>query len=362
MDIPLVASASVEGAFRRVFNSFAGTDNTWTVGGRFSPIEDIEFRGNVTESVRAPAAVELFLPLSGVFSFANDPCDQRFVDLGPNPATRRANCIADGITDPDTFNSTVVNASVQGRSGGNTNLLNETAEAWTVGMILRPRWVDNLTIAIDYVEIDLSQAIESFTLTQLMESCYDQETFPNDFCSSFNRLPNGQLPSVNAFTSGFVNAGLRTFRGTTIDAEWNGDLPWGQLGVTGYLYLPQEDIIKIQESIDDEQGEIGNSDVQAQVNLRFTRNNWSTLWQTRYTGEARINNEDEPTTRDILTIDPQWLFNAAFAYDVSDVLRLQLNINNVFDEEPEPAAIAAGDHLAYDTVGRFYRLGVMLEF
>jgi outer membrane receptor protein involved in Fe transport len=362
MDIPFVASASVEGAFRRVFNSFAGTDNTWTIGGRFSPIADVEFRGNVTESVRAPAAVELFLPLSGLFSFANDPCDQRFVDLGPNPGARRANCIADGIADPDNFTSTVVNASAQGRSGGNTALLNEKAEAWTVGMILRPRWVDNLTLAIDYVEIDLTQAIENFTLTQLMESCYDQADFPNEFCDSFTRLPNGQLPAVNAFTSGFVNAGLRTFRGTTIDADWSGDLPWGQLHVSGYLYLPQEDIIKIQESIDDAHGEIGNSDIQAQLNLRFARNNWSTLLQTRYIGEAKIDNEDIATSRDVLTVDPQWLINGAFIYDVSDMLRLQLNVNNVFDEQPDPAAIAAGDQLAYDNIGRFYRLGMSLEF
>lgn len=362
MDIPFLETASIEGAFRRVFNSFAGTDNTWTVGGRFSPLPDIEFRGNVTESVRAPAAVELFLPLAGEFSFANDPCDQRFVDLGPNPATRRANCIADGIADPDNFNSTVVNASVQGRSGGNTSLLNETAEAWTVGMVLRPRWVDDLTIAVDYVEIDLSQAIESFTLTQLMESCYDQETFPNEFCDKFSRQPSGQLPAVNAYTSGFVNAGLRTFRGTTIDAEWSGDIPWGQLEVAGYLYLPQEDVIKIQESIDNEEGEIGNSDIQAQLNLGFSRDNWSTLWQTHYIGEAIINNNDEPTTRDVLGVDAQWIFNAAFVYDVSDMLRLQLNINNVFDEQPEPAAIASGGHLAYDNIGRFYRLGVAMEF
>ncbi|MGH8196158.1 MAG: TonB-dependent receptor, partial [Woeseiaceae bacterium] len=368
MDIPFMASASVEGAFRRVFNSFAGTDNIWTIGGRFSPVEDIEFRGNVTESVRAPAPVELFLPLAGVFSFADDPCDLNFVDLGPNPAARRANCIADGI-DPDTFASNVVNATVQGRTGGNLDLLNETAEAWTVGVVLRPRWVDNLTVAIDYVEIDLTQSIEQFSLTQLMESCYDQTDFPNEFCNSFTRLPDGQLPAVNAFTSGFVNAGLRTFRGTTVDAEWSGDLPWGQLSVAAYLFLPQEDIVQIKESIDDDKGEIGNSDVQGQLNLLFSRDNWSTLWQSRYIGEAKVDNEDIATSRDFPVVDAQWLFNAAFVYDISDQMHVQLNVNNVFDEEPDPVAIAAGaangvsaGHLAYDDIGRFYRLGVALEF
>jgi iron complex outermembrane recepter protein len=82
MDIPLLERASIEGAYRIVDNSLAGKDNIWTIGGRFAPIQDVEFRGNVTRSVRAPAITELFLPLSGVFSFATDPCDatQRFVE------------------------------------------------------------------------------------------------------------------------------------------------------------------------------------------------------------------------------------------------------------------------------------------
>jgi outer membrane receptor protein involved in Fe transport len=86
------------------------------------------------------------------------------------------------------------------------------------------------------------------------------------------------------------------------------------------------------------------------------------LLQTRYIGEAKIDNEDIATSRDVLTIDPQWLINGAFIYDVSDMLRLQLNVNNVFDEQPDPAAIAAGGQLAYDNIGRFYRLGMSLAF
>ena len=44
------------------------------------------------------------------------------------------------------------------------------------------RWIENLSMAIDYVDIEIEDAIVSFTLTQIMESCYDADTFPNDFC------------------------------------------------------------------------------------------------------------------------------------------------------------------------------------
>ncbi|MFB3105186.1 MAG: TonB-dependent receptor domain-containing protein, partial [Pseudomonadales bacterium] len=260
MGIPFLDSASIEGAYRTVDNSFAGRDDTWTIGGRFAPIQDIEFRGNVTRSVRAPAVTELFLPLSGSFTFADDPCDARHVNEGPNPATRRANCISGGgslpgIPDPDNFASTVENASVEGLTGGNLGLLNEQADSWTVGLILRPRWVENLTIAVDYVEIDIADAIESFTLTQIMASCYDQVSFPNTFCDKFRRDPNGQLPPNGAFESGFVNAGSRLFRGVTVDAAYATDLFAGGLDVTANFYIPQEDTTKVLESVDKDAGE-----------------------------------------------------------------------------------------------------------
>ncbi|MEZ5561186.1 MAG: TonB-dependent receptor [Pseudomonadales bacterium] len=366
MGIPFLFNGSVEGAYRIVDNSLAGEENIWTIGGRLAPIQDIELRGNVTKSVRAPAITELFLPLSGEFTFANDPCDQRFVDLGPNPSARRANCIADGITDPDTFVSNVANASVQGKSGGNLNLENETADAWTVGAVLRPRFIDGLTMAIDYIEIDLEDAIESFTLTQIMESCYDQSSFPNSFCDQFTRLPNGQLPATNAYVSGYVNAGVRKYRGYTVDMEWMQDLAeWGFIGnrfdnpgalnVSIYAHMPREDVTIIKESIDDNQGEDANPDIQAQMAIRYLRDTWSAYVQTQYISEVTINNNDIATSRDKRTVPEQWLFHVGFNYEVNENLDFQINVRNLFDKEPRPEAIAAGIDGIYDNIGRYIR-------
>jgi iron complex outermembrane recepter protein len=371
MDIPFLQRASLEGAYRVVDNSLAGKDNIWTIGGRFAPIQDVELRGNVTRSVRAPAITELFLPLSGVFSFATDPCDFTQVSSGPAPETRRANCQADGI-DTDTFVSSVRNASVQGRTGGNTGLENEVADAWTVGAVFRPRWVEGLTMAIDYIEIDIEEAIENFTLTQVMESCYDQVDFPNDFCDQFTRLPSGQLPATNAFVSGYVNAGERTYRGVTVDAEYFADLSaWnfigsrfanpGTLNVAAFLYLPREDKIIVGSSVDDRHGEPGNSRVQLQLNTRYLRDDWSVFLQSRFIGEARISNEEIRSSRDIGYLDSVWLFNAGFAYDVNEMIRLQLNVRNIFDKKPEPAAIASGFSNVYDNLGRYIRAGVKIS-
>lgn len=359
MEIPLVHSASVEGAFRRVDNSFAGSDNAWTIGGRWAPIEMFEFRGNVTESVRAPAVTELFLPRSGLFSFASDPCDQRFVDEGPNPATRRANCIADGI-DPDTFVSNVANASVNGKSGGNPNLQNETAESWTAGVVIRP--LRNLQIAVDYVDIDLVDAIQTFSLTQVMESCYDQESFPNPFCTQFVRLPNGQLPPVDAFEVGFVNAGLRVLKAWTAEAQYSVDLWGGNLLTQLYAYVPVEDIVQVQESIDDSKGEPDVADLAGQLGLTYSRGNWTGYLLSSYRSSATINNDDVPTSRDILKLGSYWEFAAMLSWRMSQTIRLQANVDNIFDERPEPAAIASGWDSVYNNLGRSYKLGIEFNF
>jgi len=363
MGIPLVDSASIEGAYRYVDNSRSGAADIWTIGGRWAPIQDMEFRGNVTRSVRAPAVTELFLPKSGTFVFASDPCDQRFVDNGNNPATRRANCIADGITDPDNFMSAAVNASVQGTTGGNQNLENETADAWTVGVIIRPRFVEGLQIAIDYVDIDLQDAIESFTLTQVMESCYDQASFPNSFCGQFVREPiTRQLPATGAFEVGYVNAGVRLLKAWTVEADYSFAVGPGNMNTSLYLYLPQEDIRIIQESEDDFLGEPGTPDVSGQFNVRYTQGNWSGFVQTRYISKSDISNDDVENARDVMTIPAAWFFNANLAWNITPTIRVQGNINNIFDSQPKPEAIASGWDSVYDNIGRYYRLGVQVTF
>lgn len=370
MDIPLVHHASIEGAFRQVDNSLAGKDDIYTYGGKWAPVADVEFRGNITRSVRAPAITELFLPLSGTNTFAADPCDQTNVDSGPAPATRRANCIADGI-DPESFSSNVTQASVNGREGGNLGLANEVADAFTYGVIIRPRWVQELTVAIDYVDIEVEEAIESFTLTNIMESCYDSAGFPNAFCDSFNRQANGQLPPNDAYVSGFVNAGIRTMRGTTVELDWFTDLKsWpvlknldnpGAMNISSNMFFPQENETLVLGAINDNLGLPFMAEEQVQVNLTYFWNNLTVLWQTRYIGETVVETDISDTRYPDDKLDAVFLHNMGVTYEFSERVSINVNINNVFDEEPERSAIARGYDVSYDNIGRFMRAGIKVS-
>ncbi len=72
-------SFGIDGSFRRISNSLAGSANVYTLGGTLAPARDIEFRGNYTRSVRAPSIEELFLPVTNTQSFAQDPCDPNYI-------------------------------------------------------------------------------------------------------------------------------------------------------------------------------------------------------------------------------------------------------------------------------------------
>ena len=43
------------------------------------------------------------------------------------------------------------------------------------------------------------------------------------------------------------------------------------------------------------------------------------------------------------------------------MVTVSLNVNNVFDEEPEKSAIARGYDVQYDNIGRYLRAGVKVS-
>ena len=63
-DIPLLHRLELDGAIRRVDNSIAGTADTWTAGLIWSPVQDVHIARQQDRSIRAPAVTELFLPSS----------------------------------------------------------------------------------------------------------------------------------------------------------------------------------------------------------------------------------------------------------------------------------------------------------
>ncbi|MEX2499897.1 MAG: TonB-dependent receptor [Wenzhouxiangellaceae bacterium] len=387
MNIPGFHTLEINGAVREIDNSQSGSSTVWSAGGNWKPIRTLNVRGNYTESIRAPSLVELFAPVTTSFSFANDPCDFRFVDQGPNPEQRRANCIAAGIDDPDDFTSNVVNATAQGLSGGNPNLTDEQAESWSIGFTWEPRWVDNLIIGADHFDVELADAITALTLEDLLVACFDSTNFPNNSaCNAFERNAAGQVVD---FQSGQTNA--ESFRVEVQDffVDYRFEVA-NALGVfsegmrdsnLGFLRLNT----RISRDRRRQQSVTGEAIVRASrsftapkyqgtFDLTWSRNDTRVFWRTIWQNRARLddeqqtaffNEEGEQVTSTShrfisnLTISqalPRW-----FDWMPQDT-RAQLVVNNVFRRMPDRVEQAANDFGFAELFGRQYSLTLQVRY
>jgi outer membrane receptor protein involved in Fe transport len=191
-DMPFFHELSVGAAGRYADYSTVGGAFTWNVNGTWAPIRDIKFRGTYSRAIRAPNIAELFDPAQGATFRPADPCD--IVNQNAT-ANRKANCIAAaaalGIPNPQQFIESYVDplsARFGGTIGGNRNLQEETATTWTVGTVLQPRFIPGLTISADYYSIKIRDAIATVAAQDIVNTCYDNTQFPNQFCSLFERF------------------------------------------------------------------------------------------------------------------------------------------------------------------------------
>jgi iron complex outermembrane recepter protein len=363
-NIPLVHRFSVHGAARYIDNSLAGGDWTYTGDARWEPVEGVALRGNYTRSVRAPAVTELFNPTSATFETANDPCDQRFINGGPNPANRQANCAAAGL--PSGFNSNIVDFTSRGSLSGNPDLRNEIADAKTIGVILRPAFLPGFSATVDWVDIKVKRAIESLTATQVMEGCYDSPTFPSPLCSNFTRDAAGQVTFI---ATGYANAAETNFQGLVAQVTLQRDTPF--LGaaskvniVANYQYTDRLDTRVGEGDLTTLRNSIGYSPHKATVNATYLNQGLAMTLQWLYFGKTR-NDPDQPLEAyEFPTVKAVSYFNGSISYDVTRQLNLRFIVDNIFDKGLPFPAPANGGTVPYidGAIGRVFRFGAQLRF
>ena len=368
--IPLVSEATglswlrtaeLDGAARYVNNSLSGGDLTWTAGGRLGFFRDLTFRGNFTRSIRSPAITEVFNPTSRAFDSGADPCDQNSVGNGPAPATRRANCIAAGI-DPDNFISDYSNFTVPVTIAGNPGLTNEKADSWTVGAIIQPRFLPGFNVAVDWININLKQAIVSLGGDDILNACYDSADYPNSFCGLVDRGPDGQIGGIR---EGYYNAAERKFAGLTVAGSYRQRIGAGTVGLAvNYLYLDKLEQRVGLGDIDITRGQIGQPKHSGTANLTYNAGGFSALVQAQYFGKSRFDVNEAANARDPAGVSDWWLFNATLGYDVNRQFGMRFIVDNVFDRTPPYPVPAGGGTVTYysGVLGRYFRIQATTRF
>ena len=367
-DMPGVEDLTVDAAYRFSDYSTLGQTDSWNLRMSYTPIRDVRFRGTLSQTVRAPNINELFSPLQPATARPLDPCDVANIDNGtPN---RPENCAADGL--PPGFQDPLT-ARFSGFSGGNPDLQEETADTYTIGVVLEPRFVPGLSISVDYYDIDIEDAIASIGVQELVNACYDASTFPNQFCEQFSRDRDPESPTflgLNSFVSSQLNfAAIET---SGIDYSVRYEFELGQLASAmqryGTLTLGVdgnwvEELNRFEDPVDNSivNKQLFENGQPENVVTSFIRWRWDALtlnWQARYWGKflelsPRLDNSNIDDVENAWTGE-MWRHDFSGFYELSDRIRIIAGINNVFDEKP----IITDRVYPVGVVGREYFLGL----
>ncbi|MGO1073561.1 TonB-dependent receptor domain-containing protein [Lysobacter sp. CA199] len=372
-NIPMLKKLDVVGKYRQVDNTLNGKFDTYTYGLQWKPYADLEIRGNFTRSLRSPAIAEAFLPRGSSFQFVtSDPCDSRFINSGgARQAQRTANCQAFlnyyGYGPGSTFTSNASNASIQGISGGNPNLKNESSDSYTYGFTWAPSFLEGLTFTADYYNIEITDVISNLTAAEIARACFDADDFnasdipnANDFCSRITRTapgPAGSGGQATTFTSGFVNGKYYNMEAYSGELSYRFDtdrLGRFAFGVTGY-FPKNLTVDNTGISPDQQVGEIGTSKRQYLFSGAWEKGAFAANLSANYLSSAQFDVLNVPETRDILSVDSYWLVNAGLGYRINDRSKVRLAVTNLFDKDPPFPAFGTGIGV-YDILGRRYNL------
>jgi outer membrane receptor protein involved in Fe transport len=349
----------------------------------YAPIEGLRFRAGLAKAVRAPNLSDLYSEQSQNFAAINDPCASRFI--GGGSPTRVANCAAAGI--PTTYDH-VYTSTPEILSGGNPQLVEETSDSLTVGVVWQPSFIKGVNLSIDYFDIDIDDVITAPTAQQIMDACYDAPTLDNPFCGLFQRWGAAGGPQTNNAAYSLIDGTLQqtvlnyassTARGFDVELGYAGEL--GDLGRIDSRVVYTK-MLQIDDYLDPANP---NRPDQVLLELGDPENafNWSTNFQTskfrfgyqmRYIGRQLINLAedrfqvgDRPPQNDDYAEKKYYhgLFyhDVRAAMDVTDSVNAYLGVDNLADRVPPLGLTGTGAGSGiYESRGRFYYAGVKFTF
>ncbi len=347
-------------------------DTLYTLAGSWKPIQDITIRGNITRSIRQPSVVELFLGNQAAFNTPVDPCTAANIGAGQFPANRRANCeqevvrlgIAPDRASAATFLATnFINSqgvALQGGFAGSPTLAPERGKSWTAGAVLEPRFIKNLTIAADYISVEVRNQIIPTTLANAANFCYDSATFNDtsatlgvNTCSFFSREPATggaitQFNIQNGFASGFINLGALKVKAINGSLKYNFDLAdifggsdKGIFKITAnayhlinYITSPGGQFTDNQESA----GAFARPKWETQLTGRYENKGFFAQWTWNWQNKTKAANGTfsaflTPENQDVIDFPAFGVHDATIGADVNDNFRLQLVVRNIFDNQ-----------------------------
>ena len=378
LSVPLLANLpgaqelSFESAVRYSEYSTAGDTTAYKFALNWRPIEDVRFRASYGQAVRAPNITELYTSAVVASDWLKDPCNYYDID---NRSSRteftKPNCLALNPQNTSEYWQWLpVNWS------GNEELKVETATTYTLGMVIQPRFIPNLSLTVDYFDIDLEDAIGTFGAQTIMEKCLDAESLDNMFCALVNRDP----VTKNLISVDVQQLNLSRFATRGIDYEARYWFPLSAIGMgeeagTISINAVYTNLLERSFVLDptdpsthsDTVGLFGSPEWKGAIRTTWNAGPWTVNWNLRHFAPMRPGSHVTKDLYDVYKTDHVFYTDLYAAYQVNEKVSVYGGLRNAFDREPPrlPGAEAGGANFeygyqagTYDVLGRTFYLGV----
>jgi outer membrane receptor protein involved in Fe transport len=369
--------ADLDVAARHARYSTAGDANTWKVGVTWdTPIPGIRVRALQSRDIRAPNLSELFSPPQGLNGSVNND-----------------------------FTS-VTNQGVRQLNVGNALLKPEKGQTTEAGIVWQPDFIPGFQASIDYYRIGVKGAIQSLSLQQVEDQCFNgftlfcgQDSITTSNGVNQNVDPNhgaiGTANALQAVTSKAFNAASLLTDGFDLEASYQFDMQ--DYDVPGAFtlrslinhtskFISDTGIVGTQRFVElaGAVGGGGNSQTYNQSGgnvlnwkMQETQSYQNDVWgfnltERWYSGGVFTANRNTlvcaPGTCPAPTVQtPTINFNKVDAilyldvganWNVSDKTNLYVKVDNAANIRPPDTGGQNANNTLYDVIGRMYRVGV----
>lgn len=385
-DRPFFERLDITGAARYSDYSLGAVGGafSWSALGEWSPIQDITFRGGYQRAIRAPNVGELFGGASNGFPPATDPCSANNED-NRTDAVRQL-CVQTGVPAEAVFTGPVQPASqIEAQFGGNPNLQEETADSYTIGAVIQPRFIPRLNVTVDYFNIKVDDYISTFGggLNNTLNLCYNEiQDINSVYCQAVVRDPQtGQIGGE--FLPLILNANVASIKTSGIDVQVDYSQPFNfglfaEESRLNFFFLgtytdkntftPVVDQPDINTNCAGRFGTsvCGNPQSKYKWTSRLSLIDGPVTSTVRWRHLGKVRDDDDTTDYFVENLKSKDYIDLAFAFNITDQYTLTAGVNNLFDIKP--TLIGSNQEQAntypavYDVLGRDYFVSFRFAF
>ncbi|USD22314.1 TonB-dependent receptor plug domain-containing protein [Microbulbifer variabilis] len=351
-NLPILSGAkyadelSVDAAVRYSDYDTFGGQATYKLGAVYAPTENLRFRSSLSTAFRAPGIYELYSGTAQSYETLIDPCD-----------TSKSNTKGQGDHCGDLSSSFLqAGNQIATNIGGNQDLQPEESTSFTAGVVWTPAFTEDLSITLDYFNVEIKDAITSTDLQQLLDDCYRSGIAAACSEDLVRRDSTGQIVHLEG---SLQNIGEINTSGIDIDIVQNFHYDTGKLALRAQAtHLLEYDVYDSQtkQTTDnvDYIGTTGDAYTKWRglASATWYADNWDFGADVQYIGDGHSPYLDMPS---------HTYLNLKAGWDVNEAMRLTAGIDNVTDREPATTS-GSNWNATYDYQGRYAWAGVTYQF